>query len=246
MFKAIIIDDEDNVREAFEATLRNYFSNNVTVCASCCSAAEGRKAVKEHRPNLIFLDIDMPGESGFDFIESIENIDFEIVFVTAYNKYAVQAFQYHALDYLLKPINPDDLRKTLDWIEQKNERSSSTTVDQTEKLRRYLKDHHLGVSTDKGIVFLDIPSIIRCEASGNYAYVYVEADKKILVSRTLKELDDILSNHDFMRVHKSHLINLKKLSQYNRNTASIGLKDGAQIPLSRLNKEEFEKRIFVI
>jgi len=247
MFKAIIIDDEKSSHETLELLIKEKFPDQITICAVCNSAQEGRMAVQQHNPNLVFLDIDMPGESGFDFIDSFKNINFETIFITAYNEYAIKAFRYHAVDYLLKPINAQDFIASIHWLEQRlAEKQSNKISDLSDQIKKYLQNQQLGISTAEGIVFLDVTSILRCEGSSNYTYVYAESGKKFLVARTLKDFEDILSNHNFLRVHKSHIINIQKIVRYHRSEATIELHDGSKIPLSRTSKEEFEKRITVI
>lgn len=189
----------------------------------------------------------MPGESGFDFIDSFHTINFETIFITAYNEYAVKAFRYHAADYLLKPVNAEDLNASIRWLKQRSAVQQPDKIsDLSEQLKKYLQCQQLGISTAEGIVFLEVTSIIRCEGSSNYTYIYAEPGKKLLVARTLKDFEDILSNHNFLRVHKSHVINIQKIVRYNRSEAIIELRDGSKIPPSRTSKEEFEKRITVV
>lgn len=247
MFKAIIIDDEKSSHETLELLIKEKFPDEITICAMCNSAKEGRAAVQQHDPNLIFLDIDMPGESGFDFIDSFHTINFETIFITAYNEYAIKAFRYHAVDYLLKPVNPDDFTASIHWLKQRiTNRHSNEIRGLSELLKNYLQNQQLGISTAEGIVFLDVTSIIRCEGSSNYTYIYAESGKKLLVARTLKDFEDILCTRHFLRVHKSHIINIQKMARYHRSEAIIELHDGSKIPLSRTSKEEFEKTITVI
>ena len=248
MLKVVIIDDELCGREMLQALLKKFFSDRVMVYTPCCSIAEGLQAVNQYNPDLVFLDIEMPGGSGFDFLKTLGTINFELVFVTGHSGYAIEAFKVHALDYLLKPVNPVELTKTIEWIEQRvNEKRPSYDSGQLiAKIKKTVEQGKIGVPTNQGVVFLDILSIIRCEASSNYSFIYSEPDKKILVSRTLKELADALTDHDFVRVHKSHLINLRKLSYYHRSDGIIQLQDGSKIPLGRNCKHEFEKSIQVI
>jgi two-component system LytT family response regulator len=248
MLNVIIIDDDRNGREFLQAMLQEYFSGRITVLATCSSVSEGIVAIHKTEPDLVFLDIEMPQASGFELIEKLGTIKFDVVFVTAYSKYALKAIKFHALDYLLKPVSPEELTKTIEWAEKRlsGHRPSYNGNELLEKFRSAFGQQSLGVPTKEGVIFLPIASIIRCEASSNYTVIYSESDKKIMVSRTLKDLEDALLAHDFIRVHKSHLINVKRIAQYYRKEGTIQLQDGSNIPLGRNCKEEFEKRMLMI
>lgn len=248
MLNIVIIDDDRNGREFLQALLDQYFPNRIAVLASCSSVSEAILAIRKTAPDLIFLDIEMPQASGFELIEKLGIINFDVVFVTAYSEYALKAIKFHALDYLLKPVNPEELKKTIEWAEKRlnGQRPSYNGYELLEKFREAMGPQSLGVPTKEGVIFLAITSIIRCEASSNYTVIYLESGKKIMVSRTLKDLENALPVHNFIRVHKSHLINVKKIAQYYRKEGSIQLQDGSNIPLGRNCKEEFEKRMLMI
>lgn len=247
MLNAIILDDEQSGREILRTLLTEFFHDRVTVYPPCSTVSEGLSAVSQYNPDLVFLDIEMLGESGFDFLNAIKTINFEIIFVTAHSGYAIDAFKVHALDYLLKPINHLQLKQTIEWVE-KRAAQKKTSYDGGQLVTKIKKTiaGMIGMPTNQGVIFLDISSIIRCEASSNYSIIYSEHDKKLLASRTLKDLEDALTGHDFIRVHKSHLINLRKLSEYHRTEGIIRLQDGSKIPLGRNHKQEFEKNIQLI
>jgi two-component system LytT family response regulator len=248
MLNVVIIDDDRNGREFLQALLEQYFADRITVLATCSSVSEAILAIRKTGPDLVFLDIEMPQASGFELIEKLGTINFDVVFVTAYSQYALKAIKFHALDYLLKPVNPEELKKTIEWAEKRlsEQRPPYDGNELLEKFRVAIGSQNLGVPTNEGVIFLPITSIIRCEASSNYTIIYSESDKKMIVSRTLKDLENALLVHDFIRVHKSHLINTKRIAHYYRKESSIQLQDGHSIPLGRNYKEEFEKRVFMI
>lgn len=248
MFKVIIVDDDKGSREVLQALLTKYFSDRVNVCAVCSSMAEGLDAVHQFHPDLVFLDIEMPSGSGFDFMEKLDKIDFQLVFVTAYSDYALKAIKFHALDYILKPVDPNELRKTITWAEERmrDRQPAYNGKDLLERFRQTIGIQNLGVPTNEGVIFVPIATIIRCEAASNYSVIHTQDGKTLTVSRTLRDLEDALSNHDFVRVHKSHLINLKMISHFYRREGIIQLQNNSNIPLGRQFKEEFEKRVLLI
>lgn len=213
MYKAIIIDDEEMARVLLHQMLVEYCPQVETV-GVCADLPEGVKAIRRHKPDLVFLDIEMPGYSGLELLEFFneDEVDFSIVFVTAYNNYAIQAFKLSAVDYLLKPIEIDDLIQAIKLFEQ-NRRSINLDV-----LKHNLKPNSvkkIALSTLNQIYFVKLDDIMFLKADGAYTKVYLNDGKEILVSKGLKTFETVLlENEDFDRCHKSYIVNLTYVTQY--------------------------------
>lgn len=241
MIKAILIDDERNSIEMLEWLLTTYCPE-VSIQSMCQSAEEGIKAIKEIRPDVIFLDIEMPKMNGFDMLETFKEIDFAIVFTTAYDKFAVRAFRYSALNYLLKPVDPEDLKAT---VARLNEKKSAPSKEQMELLFQNLINNNMQVerialSTNDGLIFVQTKNITYCKADSNYTHVVMADGQKILVAKTLKEIDETLSGKDFFRVHNSFLVNINHITKFVRGDGGyILMPDKTEIVISRSKRDEF-------
>lgn len=239
MIRALVIDDEQDNRSTLRALLTNY-CENVTVVAEAGSVKEAVAQINALRPSLIFLDIEMPFENGFQLFKYFDSIDFEVIFTTAYDEYAVKAFRFSALDYLLKPISPEDLRSALLRVKSKK-------VDETyNKIRLQNLEYNLDNSFKKialpltdSLLFVDIEEIIYLEADNNYTLFYTTKGKH-LISKTLREYEKILDTSGFFRVSRSSLVNMKYIKRYIKNkTPLIELTTGEQLRLSTSRKGEF-------
>jgi two-component system, LytTR family, response regulator len=241
MIKAIIIDDEKNAVEMLVWLLGNYCPD-VEVEALCFNAIEGMEAIKKHHPQMIFLDIEMPGMNGFDLLEKLDTINFQIVFTTAHAEFAVKAFRFAALDYLLKPIDPEDLKATISRFKANQQ---FVDKDQLKLLLENLNPskkqvERIALSSGDGLVFVKTADIIYCRADSNYTEVALADGKKILVARTLKEIDETLSGDDFIRVHNSYLVNINHIKKYVKGDGGyIIMPDNTQITISRSKREDF-------
>ena len=214
--------------------------NNVEVVALCSSAVEGRKAISELQPDLVFLDIEMPGGNGFSMLESLEQINFEVIFVTAFDHYGIKAVKFCALDYLLKPIDLLELTQAVDKVEQrlaeKSENLRMKTMLSNQKSK--LANPKIAIPLSDKIEFVEISSIVRCEGDGNYTNFFLKNGDKIIASKTLKEFDELLSDYNFLRVHQSHLINLNEVKSYIKTEGGyIKMKDGSTASIARLRRE---------
>lgn len=245
MFSAIIIDDEPDALEMLEWQLKNYCPQ-ITIKCLCSSADEGIAAIKLHAPQLVFLDIEMPHKNGFEVIRSFPQPNFDIVFVTAYNQFAVQAFKVAALDYLMKPIDADDLVRTIQRFENKRQQ---TDISQQLKtlFQQYLAPQattHTRVllPTMESIELAEPQHIMRCESNGNYTNVFFEGGRKMLLSKTLKDMEEKLLQHGFVRIHHSYLVNMEHVTKYIRaDGGMVEMSDGTVLAISRQRKEEFLK-----
>jgi two-component system LytT family response regulator len=238
--RSIIIDDEPNNIENLQAII-NANCTEVEVIATAFDAATGIAAIKAHRPDLVFLDIQMPQASGFDVLKAFTNINFEVVFITAYDQYGIQAIKFSALDYLLKPINISEFKLAI--IKAKEKITTKKKDHNIENLLEYIKagqreSPKLALPTLNEIVYVKVSSIIRCEAANNYTTFYLDNGERILVCKTLKEFDELLRPYRFIRTHQSHLVNLQFVKSYlKEDGGALLLNDLTRIPISRQNRE---------
>lgn len=240
MKKVLIIDDEKRIRD-FVKRMIDSFGLNVEVFTDGENVETGLNAIKTLKPDIVFLDIQMPDGTGFDLLNQVGEKSFELIFITAFQEYAIMAIKFSALDYILKPIDAEELKtalqNALDTIEFKKEET------QYEALTHNLNNHQkrkLVLKTQESVHVVDLSEIIRCEADKNYTFFYLNNGKKILVSRTLKDFELLLANHGFFRVQQSHLINLEYIDRYDKTEGgSVIMKDGAAVPLSTAKKEQF-------
>jgi len=237
--RAIIIEDEQHNRENLLQMITCHCPE-VEIIAVCSSAAEGRDNIINYHPDLIFLDIEMPGGTGFILLENLPCIDFEVIFVTAFDYYGIKAIKFSALDYLLKPVDMNELitavEKAKDKIRQKKENLRLRNM--LENSHRSNSDKMLALSMWDKVEFIEVASIIRCESDGNYTTFYLKNGEKLLVSKTLKEYDELLTPYGFLRVHQSHLINLKEIKSFIKTDGGyIKMKDGSSVSISRQRRE---------
>jgi len=241
MIKAIIIDDEKTSRETLQGLLRRY-CKNVEVIGEADGFHSGIAVIKKNKPDVIFLDIQMPDGSGFKLLEEIGDIDFEVIFSTAYDQFAIKAIKYSALDYLLKPINPEDLITSVEKLEAKLSKGKDDTGVKflLDSIRTPTSDKKkIVLSTSEGMHIVDIDNIIRCESEDYYTKFFLKEGKVIMVSKTLKENEELLAEYNFIRPHKSHLINLKYVKSFLRiDGGSIVMIDGSNVPVSRRKREQ--------
>jgi two-component system LytT family response regulator len=246
MLTAVIIDDEENSRETLRLKLQKHCPE-VNVLQSCASAEEGIEAIQKHNPELVFLDIEMPRMSGFDMLEDIDNINFDVIFTTAYNQFAIRAIKFSALDYLLKPINKEDLQKAVDRAKQK--KNTNNSAEQIKTLNENFRSEKnelekIALPTMHGLIFIELKNIVRLESEINYTRFYLTNKESILVSKTLGDFEELFSENNFFRPHKSHIINLKYVKRYLKGEGGqIILEDNTTIDVSRRKKEEFLNRI---
>ena len=245
MQKAIIIDDEAKGRLALKEKLKQYCPE-IDVIAEAANGKEGIEVIEKLHPNIIFLDIEMPVMNGFEMLNNISDQNFHIIFTTAYDQYAIKAIKYAAFDYLLKPIDIEELKTAIS-------RTMACETDQTKKQIELLKQNNqhpkkqlnkLAVPTLDGLLFYEINDIIHLEANSNYTQIYFNNQSKILASKTLKDFEELLPEEKFFRVHHSHLINLNYIKKYIRGDGGqIELQNGTYVDVSRRKKEEFLKAI---
>lgn len=242
MIRCVLIDDESNSLEMMEWLLKTYCPQ-VKIEAMCNAASKGIEAINQFKPDVVFLDIEMPHMNGFDMLEQFDKLTFDVVFCTAYDQFAIKAFKYSALNYLLKPVDPEDLKETIRRIEEKK---ASPSKEQIELLFQNIRQsskpapQRIALTSGDGMIFVPTQDILYCQAESNYTSVVLTGGKKILVSKVLKEIDETLSGPDFFRVHNSYLINLNHIKKYVRGEGGyIIMDDGANISISRNKRQEF-------
>ena len=244
MLKALIVDDEPKARENLQILLTD-FVEGVEVAALCENIAEATQAVREHAPDVVFLDIQLQRETGFDLLTKLKEIDFEVIFTTAYTEYAIKAFKFSAIDYLLKPIDIEELKKAVARVEK---RVSNNMTGRLTQLVQNLKlgsneNYKIALPTLDGLVFVKISDILYCEASSNYTQIFT-TEEKYLVSKTLKEYDDLLSDHNFFRIHNSYLININSIKKYVKGEGGyVVLNNDISLDVSKRKKEAFLNKI---
>lgn len=244
MINAIIVDDEKKGRDLLEILIKEHCPT-INVIDKVSNVDDAFYSIINHRPDLVFLDIEMPGGSGFDLLKKFDEINFSVIFVTAYDKYAVKAFKFSALDYLLKPIDEEELKTAVQKVNKKEERLNSELESFTHNLKNLKTDHSkLALATNNGLVFVEIKNIMHCEANGKTTWVYVTGQEKFLASKNLGEFDAFLSDFNFIRVHHSHLVNISYIKSYiPGRTGTVVMADDVEIDVSQRKKDDFLKRL---
>lgn len=240
MINAVIIDDEKDSRDILANYLKKYCPD-VEVCGFGESVATGLEAINKHKPDLIFLDIEMPYGNGFDLLDKVGDVTFETVFVTAFDNYAIQALNQSAAYYLLKPISIDELIKAVDKI--RTERSQENYTRHAQVLLDNIRttgQQKIMLPTMEGFEIVTISSILYCEAADNFTKFYFESGSPLLICRTLKYFEDILKDHRFVRIHRSYLINPDYVIRYAKGKGgSVTMKNNQELEISPNKKEEF-------
>ncbi len=245
MISVIVIDDEAKGRLALREKILAYCPQ-IKILAEATNGQEALMLIQHHKPQLIFLDIEMPRMNGFEMLNELPEKNFHIIFTTAYDQYAIKAIKYAAFDYLLKPIDIEELRTAVSKIDT---RENSHTKKQVELLNQNLHGakkqlSKLAIPTLDGLLFYDLSDIVHLEANSNYTNIYLSNKTKITASKTLKEFEELLPEEIFFRTHHSHLINLNYIKRYIKGDGGqIELQNGAFIDVSRRKKEEFLKAI---
>ncbi len=244
MLRAIIVDDEIDAINLIKSILEEYCPQ-VEVLTTADSAVKAKVEIERLNPDLVFLDVEMPNANGFELLESIEKPKFDVIFITAYNHYAIKAIKYSAADYILKPIDIDELVNAVKSVDEvRKERLSSPDFQTLLENIRTPIPKKLAIPTGKGIEYINTNQIIRIEADRSYSIVYIKDASKIVVSRSLVEYHELLHDNNFFRPHNSHLINLEHVKLYSRNDGGyIEMIDGSIVSLARSKKELFLERM---
>lgn len=241
MIKAVIIDDEENNIDNLQRILQQHCPQ-VEVIAVANNAVNGSSIIFQYQPDIVFLDIEMPVQNGFDLLKSLPEHNFEIIFVTAHEQYGIQAVKFAAIDYLLKPINAEDLKAAVARAVQK--RMQKKRNFQLENLVALLQnqqpksEHRIALPTTRETRFAKTEEIIRCESSNNYTTFYFTTGEKLIVSRPIYEYENLLADYHFIRCHQSHLVNKKYIKSWVKEDGGyLLLDDKTQIPVARQKRE---------
>ncbi len=243
MLNAIIIDDEERSRNLLEGVLNKYIPE-VSVLAKCEDVPSGVLAINEHKPDVVFLDIEMPKYSGFQLLEFFQNLTFEIIFVTAYSEYAIKAFEVSAIDYILKPIQIDKLENAVEKLKNKK---LASMHDRMENLKANLKSDsisRIALPVSDGLVFIEVNDISFLEADGAYTKVNLKNGSNMLISKKLRYFEDLLIDREqFYRIHRSYIININYIKKYSRAEGYLTLDNQTSVRIARDKKSEFEAYI---
>ena len=237
---AIIVDDDEFCCFQLQDLIKKY-ALGIEVVAVCSSGTEGLVKINELCPDLVFLDVEMPGMNGFEMIRKLPAVNFEIIFTTSHEQYAIRAIRFSALDYLVKPIDATALQDAISRMRDKMQEKQPNEQKPLELLGipAEKKLNNLAVPTMEGLLFIGLQDIIRCESDDKYTKIFLADKKMVLASRTLGDFEDLLSPHGFFRIHKSYLINLKHLKKYLRGEGGqVIMSDGSTLDVSRRKKEE--------
>jgi two-component system LytT family response regulator len=246
--KAIIVDDEQHCIDALQTMLQKKCPE-VTVLGGVNSVKEARDMIAELQPDVVFLDVEMPHQNGFELLKLFDKITFDVIFTTAYEQYALKAIKFNALDYLLKPFSVKELQDAISkCVSRRNGQAGEQTTSPIEVFLQNMKTLHqthkkIALPTINGLVFMPVQNIVRCESTGNYTRIFFTDKKNLMVSRPLKEFEELLTDVDFFRVHNSHLINLQQMQSYIQGEGGFALmSDGTQVEVSRRRKADFLKK----
>jgi two-component system LytT family response regulator len=237
----LIVDDEPDAVNFISSIIREYCPR-LEVIGTASSAREGIKIILERQPGLVFLDVEMPHGSGFDLLTQFPEKSFDVIFITAFNHYAVKAIKFSAVDYILKPININEFVEAVDKVLHKRLSAGSRPADYSALLENLKSDvpSKLAIPTSDGMEYLKTKDIIRIEADRSYSRFFLVGQRKILVSKNLKEYQELLGEQRFFRPHNSHLINLEHVKKYIRHEGgAIEMTDGSQVPISRTRRDLF-------
>ncbi len=243
MKKALVIDDENRTRELIVKMINSFGLVDIEAIQGGNNVSSGIESIEENNPDIVFLDIQMPDGTGFDLLKGLKQKNFELIFITAHEEFAIKAIKFSALDYILKPIDQKELKaaveKAIKAVDDKKEdiqfEALQNNINPSMKRRLVLK-------TQESVHVVELDNIIRCEADRNYTSFFLSGGRKILVSKTLKEYETLLSGHNFLRVQQSHLINLDYVDRYDKgNGGSVVMKDGSEVPLSPAKRDIFFK-----
>ena len=250
MITAVLVDDDSNLREGMKALLSRY-APGIRIVGEAENVSDAVLAIDRLNPQVVFLDIQLADGTGFDILEKLTvkngKIESQVVFITAHEQYAIKAFRFSALDFLLKPVDPEELQKVIEKI--KNTVKKKDSFDHIDLLLENIRKKvdnfkRIALSTTDGIHLFEISDIIRCESTDNYTTFYIKNNKPILISKTLKEYEELLTEHGFERIHQSHLINLAYLKSYiKKDGGYVIMSDDSNLPVSQRKKDRLQELI---
>jgi two-component system LytT family response regulator len=242
MKKALVIDDENRTKELIVKMI-NSFGLEIEAIPGGNNVSSGIESIKAYDPDIVFLDIQMPDGTGFDLLKGLKEKNFELIFITAHEEFAIKAIKFSALDYILKPIDQTELKAAVEnAIRAVDDKKEEIQFEALQNNINPIMKRRLVLKTQESVHVVELDNIIRCEADRNYTSFFLIGGKKILVSKTLKEYETLLSGHNFLRVQQSHLINLDYVDRYDKgNGGSVVMRDGSEVPLSPAKRDVFFK-----
>ncbi|MGO3184085.1 MAG: LytR/AlgR family response regulator transcription factor [Aequorivita sp.] len=244
MTKVIIIDDETHCTNVLQSLIGKIHSD-YTITGVFTNPLQGLEFIKKNPPDLLFLDIEMPNLNGFTLLDNLLPIDFDVIFTTAYDQYAIKAFRYSAINYLLKPITEKSIVKALSTWEKRRKTTSDKQwklLQDQLKVSERLKCSQIALPTGVGYQIVEIENIVRCQSDSNYTNIFCKDENKVLISRTLKEIEELLKDHGFLRVHQSHLINPQFVKGILKHDGgSLIMNDDQEIPVSRQKSKQINE-----
>lgn len=246
MLTAIIIDDEYNSRNALRQKIVNHCPD-VNIISDCENGEDGIKKIDDQKPDIVFLDVEMPRMNGFTMLQQLKNKNFEVIFTTAYDHYAIKAIKFSALDYLLKPVEVEDLKAAVEKVSTKRKQLEGNNRVEL-LLQNFLEEktahQRIAISSMEGLQFVPTDDIIYLEANSNYTSFYIAGNRKITATKTLKDFEELLPASMFIRIHHSYLINKNGVDKYIKGEGGqVVMKNGVTLDVARRKKEEFMKAI---
>ena len=243
MMKAVIIDDEKDCRQVVETLLNEHFSE-IRICGQAASVAKGRELIMNENPDVLLLDIELGDGNAFDLLAGLNKLNFQVIFITAYEQYAIQAIRHSAIDYILKPVDPQAFIQAIDKVKRMSDNMGLLSKQIKVLLENRSDFNRIALPTLEGFRFVNIDDIIHCKAESNYTWFHLKNNEKILVTKTLKEYDETLSEKYFVRVHQSHLINIKYVEKYIKGEGgTVVMADGTEVIVSRRRKDQFLRKM---
>ena len=245
MLKGIIIDDEPYCCEILAAMLESECPE-VKIVGICNNGPGGLAAIKSHTPDVVFLDVEMPKMNGFEMLEQLALVNFHLIFTTSYDQYALKAIHFSAIDYLLKPIDREELKKAVQKVKDRIQIPVPQQLEiLLEKIRQPTKPiNKIALPTMEGLQMIPVDDIISCESDDNYSNIQLKNGKKMLVTRTLKDMEEILEQHSFIRVHRFYIVNLNEIEKYIKGEGGyLVMSDGTTIDVARNKKETLLKKL---
>ncbi len=240
MIRTLMIDDEEDARVSLRSYLK-HFCPTVELVGEADSVESGLQAIQDHDPDLVFLDVRLTPGSGFDILQQLPEINFDVIFVTAHDEYAIKAIRFSAIDYLLKPIDIDELVGAVEKVGQQRDTPKHDMQMAIFKETLNAQFGRIVLPTLEGFVVVEVKNVVRCEADRNYTHFFLTDKRKVTISKTLKVYEELLADNGFFRIHQSHLVNLAQIKEYKRRKKGgiVLLGDGMELPVSDSKKEGF-------
>ena len=241
MIRTVIVDDEPLAREAI-CEMLSIYCPDVEVVGQASDISSGLTVLQKFEPDLVFLDIQLTDGTGFELLKRLDNYDFRVIFITAFEDYAVKAFKFSAVDYILKPVDPNELMVAVKKVRKNVEKEATNTslrtlIENITNVNR--EEKKIVLKTATNVYIVNTADIIRCESDKNYTHFFVKGRDKIMVSKTLKEYEELLSEYNFIRVHQSHLVNLSHIIRFDKGDGgTLIMSDNSEVPVSLRKKED--------